>query len=87
LPQSSLFMVGKAQKSHRARSELNSESGLEKVNRGNPIRTSVTATGWMIGGSSPGRGWEFFPSPQRPDRLWGPPNILSNGYGELFPRG
>jgi hypothetical protein len=34
-------MVGKAQKSHRARSELNSVFGLEKVDRWNPIRTSV----------------------------------------------
>jgi hypothetical protein len=34
------FMVGKAQKSHEARSELNSLFGLEKVDRWNPIRTS-----------------------------------------------
>jgi hypothetical protein len=27
------------------------------------------ATGWTIKGSSPGRGWEFFSSPPRPDRL------------------
>jgi hypothetical protein len=33
------FMVGKAQKSHGARSELNSVFGLEKVDRWNPIRT------------------------------------------------
>jgi hypothetical protein len=31
------------------------------------------ATGCMIGGLSPGRGWEFFSSPPCPDRLWGPP--------------
>jgi hypothetical protein len=32
-------MVGKAQKSHGAKSELNSVFGLEKVGRCNPIRT------------------------------------------------
>jgi hypothetical protein len=30
--------------------------------------------------SIPGRGWEFFSSPPRPERLWGPPSLLSNGY-------
>jgi hypothetical protein len=34
-------MVGKAQKSHGARSELNCLFGLEKVVRWNPIRTSA----------------------------------------------
>jgi hypothetical protein len=41
LPRSSLFIVRKAQKSHGARSELNSGFGLEKVDRWNPIRTSA----------------------------------------------
>jgi hypothetical protein len=46
------------------------------------------ATVWMIRGSSPGRGWEFLSSPPRPDRFWGPPSLLSNGYqGGLFPWG
>jgi hypothetical protein len=44
-------------------------------------------TGWMIGGSSSGRGWEFFSSPPRPDRLWDSPSLLSNGYQGLFPWG
>jgi hypothetical protein len=35
----------------------------------------------------PAGGWEFFFSPPRPERLWGPPSILSNGYQGLFPWG
>jgi hypothetical protein len=42
--------------------------------------------GWPSG-SSPGRGWEFFSSPPRPDRLWSLPRLLSNGYQGLFPLG
>jgi hypothetical protein len=29
----------------------------------------------------------IFSSPRRPDRLWGPPSLLSNRYWNLFPRG
>jgi hypothetical protein len=29
-------------------------------------------------------GSRIFTSPYRPDRLWGPPNLLSNGYQENF---
>jgi hypothetical protein len=47
-----LFMVGKVQKSHGARSELNSVFGLEKVDRWNPIRTS--------GIQSRSRPWDFW---------------------------
>jgi len=41
----------------------------------------------MIGGGGDfgsGRGWEFFSSPPRPDRLWGQPSLLSSGYQGLL---
>jgi hypothetical protein len=41
--------------------------------------------GLDIGGSSPGRSWEIFPSPPHPDRFWGPPSLLSNRNQGLFP--
>jgi hypothetical protein len=34
-------------------------------------------------GSIPGRG-KIFSSPQRPDRLWSPPSLLSDGYRGHF---
>jgi len=41
--------------------------------------------GWMIGGLSPCRGWEFFSLPPHPDWLWGTLSLLSNGYQGLLP--
>jgi hypothetical protein len=38
-------------------------------------------------GSIPGGCWEFFSKPPRPERLWGPESLLSNGYQGLFPWG
>jgi len=38
-------------------------------------------------GSIPGGGWEFFFSTPCPDRLWGPPSVISNVYQGSFPGG
>jgi hypothetical protein len=41
------------------------------------------ATGWVVSGSNPGSG-EILRT--RPDRPWGPPSLLHNGY-RVFPGG
>jgi hypothetical protein len=38
-------------------------------------------------GSTPGRGRDFFSPLLCPDRLWGPPSLLSNGYRGLLSLG
>jgi hypothetical protein len=49
------------------------------------------ATGYGLDGRGVGVrvpvGSRIISSPRRPDRLWGPHSVLSNGYRELFPRG
>jgi hypothetical protein len=50
-------------------------------------RSDDTATCYGLDsrGSIPGRGKLFLFYPQRPDWLWGPPNLLFNGYRGSFP--
>jgi hypothetical protein len=56
-----------------------------------PSRDSVVgiATGYGLDDRGIGVqipiGSRIFSSPRLSDRLWGPPNLLSNGYWELFP--
>jgi hypothetical protein len=50
-----------------------------KWSQGERFNTLVIRSG-LFGGSRPYRGWEFFSSPPRPDRLLGPSNLLSNGH-------
>jgi hypothetical protein len=49
------------------------------------------ATGYGRGGQGVGArvpvGSTIFSSPRRPERLWGPPNLLSKEYRGLFLRG
>jgi hypothetical protein len=70
LPGSSLFVVGKAQKSHGGRSELNSVLGLEKVDRWDAIRTSAIQSRHKCSSVC---------------RLCGSPSFLSSGYRGSFP--
>jgi hypothetical protein len=50
-----------------------------------------TATGYGLDDRGVGVGVpvgsRIFSSPHRPDRLWGPPTLLSNGYLGFFPGG
>jgi len=50
-----------------------------------PVAQSVKrlATGWTVQGSNPGGGEIFRTCPDRP---WGPPSLLCNGY-RVFPGG
>jgi hypothetical protein len=49
------------------------------------------ATGYGLGDRGVGvrvpGGSRIFSSPRRPDRFWGPPSLLSNGYRGLSPGG
>jgi hypothetical protein len=47
-----------------------------------------TVMGYRLDGRdlTPGRNKIFFSKSQCPDRHWGPPSLLSNGYRELFLR-
>jgi hypothetical protein len=50
------------------------------------VGIATRATGWTIRvlGFDSRRELGFFSSPPRPERLWGPPSLLSNGYQGLF---
>jgi hypothetical protein len=52
------------------------------TNRSRDIRN----VGWTIRGLNADRDEKFFSFPKRPDRLWGPPSLLFNGYGGCFPK-
>jgi hypothetical protein len=44
-------------------------------------RYSDYAAGYTVRGSNPRK--DFFSSPKRPGRLWGPPSLLFNGNSEV----
>jgi hypothetical protein len=58
------------------------------------LRSQVSVVDIATGYGLVDRGFRFrvpvgsriFSSAQRPDRLWSPPSLLTNGYWELFPQ-
>ena len=46
---------------------------------------TAKVTSWTIRGSNPGRDTRFLSSPNRSGRLWGPPNLVFNGYRCFLP--
>jgi len=71
------------------RVQWRSDSAVPRTRREGAVRSVCDlATGWTDDqGSIFVRGGNFISSPQRPDRLWGPPSILYSAYRELFPSG
>jgi hypothetical protein len=61
---------------------------LYKYCRNRPSSGSIANRLWVDArGSIPERGKRFFCMPQGPDRLLGPPNLLSSGYGGALSSG
>jgi hypothetical protein len=59
---------------------------LSQSSVGIALGYGLNARGYRV--RFPAGGWEFFFSPPRPERLWGPPSLVSNGYqGLSFPGG
>jgi hypothetical protein len=61
------------------------------TNSGSPDSAVGIATGYGLDGRGVRAqvliGSSIISSPRRPDRLWGPPSLLSNGYLGHFPGG
>jgi hypothetical protein len=61
------------------------------LSRRNPDSAVHVATGYGLEVRGIGVrvpvGVRFFSSPRSPDRLWGPPSLLFDGFREFFPRG
>jgi hypothetical protein len=52
---------------------------VTKIGIVQPVKRRATGPGSIPGSA------RFLSSPQRPDRIWDPPNLLTNGYRGPFP--
>jgi hypothetical protein len=84
-----IFLIGKLnRKGHLGHLGLCRDFIISRINL-EPEQLCHYSNGLPAGqpGFDSRQGRKILFSPQRQDRLWGPRNLLSNGYQGLFPRG
>jgi hypothetical protein len=85
-----IYTICRYTKYRMASKYTNNKISHSKVHFGEPgSSVSIVSAYGLPGdrGSIPGRRKGFFLQPLCPDRLWGPPSLVYNGYRGRFPGG